>query len=114
MARVGFPWPSLLAFLRLVTNPRVFERPASPRAAWQQVEEWLDCEAAWIPAPTDRHREVLGRLLGETNASANLVPDAHLAALAIEHGLRLASTDGNFARFAGLHFENPLAGSTDV
>ena len=85
--RVGLPWPSLLAFLRLITNPRVFERPASTRAAWQQVEEWLDCEAAWVPAPTDRHREVLGRLLREAMVRANLVPDAHLAALAIEHGL---------------------------
>jgi hypothetical protein len=112
-ARVGLPWPSLLAFLRLVTNPRVFERPASTRAAWQQVEEWLDCEAAWVPCPTDRHREVLGRVLREAAIRANLVPDAHLAALAIEHGLVLASTDGDFARFPGLRFENPLAGPAE-
>ena len=111
--RVGLPWPSLLAFLRLVTNPRVFERPASIRSAWHQVEEWLDCEAAWVPAPTDRHREVLERLLTEATVRANLVPDAHLAALAIEHGLVLASTDGDFARFPGLRFENPLAGSVE-
>jgi toxin-antitoxin system PIN domain toxin len=109
-ARVGLPWPSLLAFLRLVTNPRVFERPESVSAAWRQVEAWLDCETVWVPAPTDRHRDVLGRLLGETGSRANLVPDAHLAALAIEHGLRLASTDGDFARFSELRFENPLAG----
>ena len=108
--RVGLPWPSLLAFLRLVTNQRVFERPASSRAAWQQIEEWLDCPVVWIPAPTDRHRQVLGRLLSEAAVRANLVPDAHLAALAIEHGLVLASTDGDFARFPGLRFENPLAG----
>jgi len=112
--RVGLPWPSLLAFLRLVTNPRVFERPASIRAAWQQVEEWLDCEAAWVPGPTDRHREVLGRLLREATVRANLVPDAHLAALAIAHGLVLASTDGDFARFPGLRFENPLAGPPEA
>ncbi len=107
-ARVGLPWPSLLAFLRLVTNPRVFERPAASRAAWQQVEEWLDCDAAWIPAPTERHREVLGRLLTDGTVRANLIPDAHLAALAIEHGLILTSTDGDFARFPELRFENPL------
>jgi len=107
------PWPSLLAFLRLVTNPRVFERPASMRAAWQQVEEWLGCEAVWIPAPTERHREVIGRLLSAASVRANLVPDAHLAALAIEHGLVLASTDGDFARFPGLRSENPLAGPLD-
>jgi toxin-antitoxin system PIN domain toxin len=112
-ARVGLPWQSLLAFLRLVTNPRVFEHPASMHAAWQQVEEWLDCEAAWVPAPTDRHREVLGQILREATIRANLVPDAHLAALAIEHGLVLASTDGDFARFPGLRFENPLASSPD-
>ncbi len=107
--RVGLPWTSLLAFLRLVTNPRVFAQPASIRSAWRQVEEWLDCEPAWVPAPTERHRDVLGRLLSGSNARANLVPDAHLAALAIEHGLVLSSTDGDFARFPGLRFENPLA-----
>lgn len=112
--RIGLPWPSLLAFLRLVTNPRVFERPASSRAAWQQVQEWLDCETAWVPAPTERHREVLGRLLAESNVRANLIPDAHLAALAIEHGLVLASTDGDFARFPGLRLENPLAGPAEL
>jgi toxin-antitoxin system PIN domain toxin len=110
--RVGLPWPNLLAFLRLVTNPRVFERPSSTRTAWSQVEEWLECESVWVPAPTDRHREVLGRLLTEATVRANLVPDAHLAALAIEHGLVLASTDGDFARFPELRFENPLVGTT--
>jgi toxin-antitoxin system PIN domain toxin len=113
-ARVGLPWPGLLAFLRLVTNPRVFEKPASIRAAWHQIEEWLDCDAAWVPAPTDRHRQVLGQLLAQATVRANLVPDAHLAALAIEHGLVLASTDGNFARFPGLRVENPLAGSAEA
>jgi predicted nucleic acid-binding protein len=92
----------------------VFERPAPVGAAWRQVEEWLDCEAVWIPMPTERHREVLGRLLSESRARANLVPDAHLAALAIEHGLVLASTDGDFARFSGLRFENPLAGPEEA
>ena len=86
---------------------------ASSRAAWHQVEEWLDCEAAWIPAPTERHRRVLGQLLAATSVRANLVPDAHLAALAIEHGLVLASTEGDFARFPGVRFENPLARSMD-
>jgi toxin-antitoxin system PIN domain toxin len=108
-ARVGLPWPSLLAFVRLVTNPRVFERPEPVTAAWQQVEEWLDCEPAWIPTATERHREILGRLLLKAATRANLVPDAHLAALAIEHGLVLASTDGDFARFPDLRWENPLA-----
>ena len=108
-ARVGLPWASLLGFLRLVTNPRIFERPEPTASAWQQIEEWLDREGAWVPEPTARHRHVLGSLLSRVTVSGNLVPDAHLAALAIEHGLTLASTDGDFARFPDLRWTNPLA-----
>lgn len=108
-APVGLPWPSLLAFVRLVANPRIFERPESVARAWRQVEEWLGCPPAWIPHPTERHREIIGPLLTKHAERANLVPDAHLAALAIEHGLTLCSTDGDFARFPGLRWENPLS-----
>jgi toxin-antitoxin system PIN domain toxin len=108
-APVGLPWPSLLDFMRLVTNPRVFRRPESAPEAWRQVGEWLDCEPVWIPQPTERHREVLGRLMTTAGMQANLVPDAHLAALALEHGLALCSTDGDFARFPDLRWRNPLA-----
>jgi hypothetical protein len=107
--RVGLPWPSLLAYLRIVSNPRIFERPPSVGAAWGQVEAWLSCEPVWIPQPTERHAEVLGRLLESSVPRSNLVPDAHLAALALEHGLTLCSTDGDFARFPGLRWENPLS-----
>ena len=107
-APVGLPWPSLLAFLRLTTNPRVFERPEPVAEAWRQVLAWVGSESAWIPQPTERHGEILGALLAAPGVHANLVPDAHLAALAIEHGLILCSTDGDFARFAGLRWENPL------
>lgn len=62
----------------------------------------------WIPLPTDRHQQILGPLLANTESRANLVPDAHLAALAIEHGLQLCSTDGDFARFHSLEWKNPL------
>ncbi len=106
--RVGLPWPSLLAFLRLVTNPRIFEKPESATTAWKQVEAWLDCPAVWLPQPSETHRKVLASLFASQNISANLIPDAHLAALAIEHGLILCSTDGDFARFKGLRWENPL------
>ena len=106
--RLGLPWPSLLAFIRLVTNPRVFQHPEPIPEAWRQVEEWLDCPASWIPTPTDKHRQVLSRLLASSNLRANLVPDAHLAALAVEHGLILCSTDGDFARFPDIRWENPL------
>lgn len=106
--RVGLPWPSVLGFVRLVTNPRVFPRPESFADAWAQVESWLDAPPAWIPTPTDRHRDVFESLLPAVTGP-NLVPDAHLAALAIEHGLTVASADGDFARFPGLRWDNPLA-----
>jgi uncharacterized protein len=108
MPRVGLPWPSLLAFARLVTNPRVFQRPATVSAAWSQIGAWLDCAPAWVPLPTERHREILGTLLGATAGRANLIPDAHLAALALEHGLTVCSTDGDFTRFPGVRSDNPL------
>jgi toxin-antitoxin system PIN domain toxin len=107
--RVGLPWPSLLAYMRLVTNPRVFERPETVDAAWKQVEQWLDIAAVWIPTPGDRHRQILGGMLASIGGRANLVPDAHLAALAVEHGLTLCSTDGDFGRFPGLRWVNPIA-----
>ena len=107
-APVGLPWPSLLGFLRLITNPRIFERPRPLIEAWQQVNDWLDCDTVWIPGPTDKHRQILEPLLAATGGRSNLVPDAHLAALAIEHGLILCSTDGDFARFPALRWENPL------
>lgn len=105
---IGLPWASLLAFVRVVTNPRVFERPEPIATAWRQVTAWLDADGAWIPQPTERHRDVLGSLLGTTGVQGNLVPDAHAAALAIEHGLLLCSTDGDFARFPDLRWQNPL------
>ena len=106
--RVGLPWPSLLAFLRLVTNPRVFERPESMADAWRQVTDWLGAESSWIPGPTERHAEILGAQLPAPGMRGNLVPDAHLATLAIEHGLLLCTADGDFARFAGLRWHNPI------
>lgn len=108
-ARVGLPWPSLLAFIRIVSNPAILRNPVTPAEAWRQVEDWLGCDAAWIPLPGVQHGEVLGKLLGDPIVTSRLVPDAHLAALAIEHGLTLCSTDGDFTRFRGLKWENPLA-----
>jgi len=107
--RVGLPWPSLLAFLRLVTNPRVFERAEPIGDAWSQVMAWLQCGTAWVPEPTELHAELLGGFLALPGVHANLVPDAHLAALAVDHGLTLCSTDGDFARFPGLSWSNPIA-----
>lgn len=104
---VGLPWPSLLAFVRLVSNPRIFERPLSVPEAWSQVEEWLDLAVTWIPEPTERHRSILASLVPEVGRP-ELVPDAHLAALAMEYGLVLHTTDRDFARFTGLRWLNPL------
>jgi hypothetical protein len=96
-------------FLRLITSPRVFQRPLSMTDAWDQVDAWLNSGSAWVPAPTHRHAEILAGLLAAPGVHGNLVPDAHLAALAIEHGLELNSTDGDFARFDGLKWRNPIA-----
>jgi toxin-antitoxin system PIN domain toxin len=108
-APVGLPWASLLAFLRLVTNARVFEHPEPMADAWSQVRTWLACELVWTPEPTERHAQLLGEILKLPGVHANLVPDAHLAALAMEHGLTLCSTDGDFARFRALRWLNPIA-----
>ncbi len=106
--RVGLPWASLLGFVRLVTNRRIFESPPAVEAAWAQVDEWLSLPNVFTPEPTQRHAEILRRLMPEVGRS-NLIPDAHLAALAIEFGLTLQSSDRDFARFSGLKWENPLA-----
>jgi toxin-antitoxin system PIN domain toxin len=107
--RVGLPWHCLLGFLRISTNPRGVAGAITMTDAWQQVEGWLGCDSAWIPEPTERHTGVLGRLLAQPGTHGNMVPDAQLAALAIEHGLTLCSTDGDFARFRELKWMNPLA-----
>lgn len=107
---VGLPWACLLAFLRIATNPRVFRGALTMADAWEQVSSWLSAEPAWTPGPTERHAAVLAELLALPGVHGNLVADAHLAALAIEHGLTLCSADGDFARFPGLRWRNPLAG----
>lgn len=107
-SRVAIPWESSLAFVRLVTNPRVFSRPVPVAQAWTQIGQWLDAPTAWIPAPTPGHRGILSRMMAAVDR-ANDVPDAQLAALAVEHGLLLATSDRGFARFPGLRWENPLA-----
>lgn len=107
-SRIGLPWVSLVAFLRISTNARVFSRPLPVARAWEQVEEWLALPGVWVPEPTEQHGAVFGKLLRSAGATANLVPDAHLAAIALEHGLEVCSTDADFARFPGLRWRNPL------
>ncbi len=107
-SRVGLPWPTLLGFVRIATNPRVFDPPLDVAKAWSLVEGWLEAPGVWIPQPTERHRAVLGGLLRTTRVRAGAVSDAHLAALCIEHGLTLQTTDGAFAKYPGLSWANPL------
>ena len=106
--RVGIPWESLTAFVRISTHPRASDRPLRPDAAWSFVEDWLAAPAVWIPTPTDRHATVLGSLIRDHQLTGNLVSDAHLAALAIEHGLEICSADTDFARFPEITWRNPL------
>jgi len=106
--RVGFPWPTLLAFLRLMGNPHVAGKPAPLRESWSRVEGWLARPQSWIPVPTERHQQILAHLL-DGEARRDIANDAHLAALAIEHGLTVCSTDRDFSRFPGIRWENPLA-----
>lgn len=106
--RIGLPWTVLLGFVRLAANPRIFAKTVPVATSWSHVLSWLALENVWVPEATERHAEVLGRMLGAAGESHKLVTDAHLAALAIEHGLTLCSADRDFARFPELRWVNPL------
>ncbi len=106
---VGLPWQALNGFARLVSNPRVCPMPMPVHEAWAQVEEWLSLDVTFTPEPTQRHREILASLMPEVTR-ADLIPDAHLAALAMQYGLVLCSSDSDFDRFPGLSWKNPLNG----
>ena len=105
---VGIPWSTSLAFLRVSTHGRALSHPLGIEEAWSVVEGWLSRANVRCPAPTERHRVVLGELLREARASGNHTTDAHLAALAIEWGLELVSADHDFARYPGLRWRDPL------
>jgi toxin-antitoxin system PIN domain toxin len=105
---VGIPWPSILAFVRISTHPRALAHPLAIEDAWRIAEGWLSRPNVWTPVPTERHRTLLASLLVAGRASGNHVPDAHLAALAIEWGLELQSADRDFARYPGLRWRDPV------
>jgi toxin-antitoxin system PIN domain toxin len=107
---VGLAWMTLLAFLRISTNPRAVAHPLTLAEAIAIVSSWLEVPCVTVPAPGPRHWEIFEKALRGAQAKGPLVTDAHLAALAIEHGAQLASADRDFARFEGLHLLNPLAG----
>jgi len=106
---VRFAWLSLWAFLRISTNRRVFERPLTMAEAEAAVAAWLAQPVAGILEPGERHWEILRALTRHGQTSGPLIMDAALAAIAIEHGATLCTTDRDFARFDGLKWENPLA-----
>lgn len=105
---VCLAWASILAFLRIVTNPRAFEYPLSVEEAVPIVSAWLERPMVAILEPGARHWAVLAELLSRTQVRGPAVMDAHLAALAIEHGAVLCTTDRDFARFPGLRLLDPL------
>lgn len=105
----AFAWAVLLAFLRLSTNPRVFEAPLGLAEAFDIVDGWLAHPCSTVVHPTERHAAVLRELLEALGTAGNLTTDAHLAALAIEHGADLCSSDSDFSRFPGIRWLNPLA-----
>lgn len=106
--RVGLPWQTIGAFLRIATHPRVTVNPLTGADAWDFVDRWLAAPPVWIPPATERTAAILARLVAGTPATGNLVPDAQLAALAIEHGLEVLTADTDFARFPEVRWRDPL------
>ena len=106
---VRFAWLTLWAFLRIATNPRVFERPLSTAEAEAAISSWLDQPAAGILDPGERHWDILRQLIRAGQAKGPLVMDAVLAAIAIEHGATICTTDRDFSRFPDVKWANPIA-----
>ncbi len=106
--RVGLPWTTLGAFFRIATNPRAFPDPLTPDTAWQQVMDWLAAPPSWIPEPSERYSQILGQIVVDHRVTGPAMTDAMLAALAIDHGVELMSTDSDFKAFGGLRHVDPL------
>jgi len=106
---VGMPWLVLVAFIRLTTNPRVFESPLSPESALDIASGWLEQPCVAPVNPGERHWLILSRLLRHDGTAGNLTNDAHLAALAIEYNATLYSADNDFRRFEDVEYVNPLS-----
>ena len=106
--RVGLPWQSLVAFLRISTNPRAYTSPLTVDEAMGILDDWLALDVVWTPTPGSQHNQLLTGLVRRHQLQGNMISDAHLAALALEHGLTLCSADTDFARFPELGWVNPL------
>ncbi len=106
---VGMSWQTLTAFVRIATNPRAFNQPLAAFEAVEIAGEWLAQPALKMIAPGGQHWNIFSRLLVDSQITGPLVMDAHLAALAIEHGATLCTCDADFGRFKTLRVLNPLA-----
>lgn len=104
----GFAWIVILGFLRIVTNGRIMPSPLTSEVAIETIEDWLQQPPSVPIVPSHQHWSILKELLMPLGTAANLTSDAHLAALAIEHGARLYSTDNDFSRFQSLRWTNPI------
>ncbi|MGH3445842.1 MAG: type II toxin-antitoxin system VapC family toxin [Nocardioidaceae bacterium] len=106
-ATVGFSWLVLIGVLRLTTMRQVFDRPFTAEEAIGWVRSWLEQPTAGVVQPTARHADILAGLLDAAGRAGNLVNDAHLAALAVEHRAEVVTFDSDFARFPGVRWERP-------
>ena len=106
----ALPWPCVYEFLRVVTHPRVYHPPVPLERARSDLRRILDSPSLRLLAETERHREILDRVVEASGATGNLVHDAHIAALCLEHGVsELVTGDRDFLRFPGLRVVNPFA-----
>jgi toxin-antitoxin system PIN domain toxin len=105
---VFFSWHTITGFLRIATNPRILTSPATLDEAVSIVESWLELENAHLVFLEKKNWPLFSKILIESQATGNLVMDAHLAAMAASCGAKLASTDRDFTRFPGIHLINPL------
>jgi toxin-antitoxin system PIN domain toxin len=109
-APVALVWAVILGFLRIATHRMVLDRPMPVEAAVRHVRSWIARPQVTLLHPGDRHAEILFGLLESVGTAGNLTTDAHVAAIAIEHGAEVYTTDADFARFRGLRWKNPLTG----
>ncbi len=106
--RVGVPWVVAVGFVRLMTHPRVLSQPAAPERAVDLVADWFSSPSVLPLNPGARHLALFREMLSAAGVGGNLVTDAHIAALAVEHQAEVHSNDGDFARFPGLRWRNPV------